>query len=150
MGEQRVAIVTGASSGIGVSIATELGRLGWKVALGARRVDRLEDTAAEVRAVGGEPFTHALDVSDSASIEGFFRAVEADFAPVDVLVNNVGMATPGWLAHTPVEAIEREVHTNLLGPILLSRLTIASLQARDAWGTSSSSRRTRRATHGPA
>ena len=122
MGEQRVAIVTGASSGIGVSIATELGRLGWKVALGARRVDRLEDTA------------HALDVSDSASIEGFFRAVEADFAPVDVLVNNAGMATPGWLAHTPVEAIEREVHTNLLGPILLSRLTIASLQARDARG----------------
>jgi NADP-dependent 3-hydroxy acid dehydrogenase YdfG len=134
VGEQRVAIVTGASSGIGVSIATELGRLGWKVALGARRVDRLEDTAADVRAAGGEPFTHALDVSDSASIEGFFRAVEADFAPVDVLVNNAGMATPGWLARTPVEAIDREVRTNLLGPILLSRLTIASLQTRDARG----------------
>jgi NADP-dependent 3-hydroxy acid dehydrogenase YdfG len=134
MDSSPVAIVTGASSGIGVSIATELGRLGWKVAVGARRVDRLEDTAAAVRDAGGEPYVHALDVSDPASIEAFFRAVEADVAPVDVLVNNAGVATPGWLTNTPVEAIEHEVRTNLLGPILLSRLTIASLQARGARG----------------
>lgn len=133
-GHGRVAIVTGASAGIGVSIAVELGRLGWKVALGARRVDRLDDTAAEVRAAGGEPFAHALDVTDPSSIEAFFRAVEAECGPVDVLVNNAGIATPGWLHATLVEAIEREVHTNLLGPILLSRLAIGSLRSREARG----------------
>ncbi len=134
MNEACTAVVTGASSGIGVAIATELARLGWTIGLGARRVDRLEETAADVRAAGGTPFAHALDVTDSASIEGFFRAVEAECGPVDVVVNNAGMATPGWLARTPVEAIEREVHTNLLGPILLSRLAIASMQARAARG----------------
>jgi len=134
MDEPRVAIVTGASSGIGVTIATELGRLGWKVAIGARRADRLEDTAADVRAAGGTAFSHALDVSDATSIEGFFRAVEAECGPVDVLVNNAGTATPGWLTRTPVEAIEREVHTNLLGPILMSRLAITSMQTRGARG----------------
>jgi NAD(P)-dependent dehydrogenase (short-subunit alcohol dehydrogenase family) len=134
MDEQRTAVVTGASSGIGVTIAAELGRLGWNVAVGARRTDRLEDTAAEVRAAGGTPFAHALDVSDAASIEGFFRAVEADCGPVDVVVNNAGIATPGWLSRIPVEAIEREVRTNLLGPILMSRLAIASMQHRGARG----------------
>jgi NAD(P)-dependent dehydrogenase (short-subunit alcohol dehydrogenase family) len=132
--EQRTAVVTGASSGIGVSIATELGRLGWKVAIGARRTVRLDDTAADVRAAGGEPYAHALDVSDAASIAGFFAAVEAECGPVDVLVNNAGMATPGWLTNTPVEAIEREVRTNLLGPILMSRLAITSMQARQGRG----------------
>jgi NAD(P)-dependent dehydrogenase (short-subunit alcohol dehydrogenase family) len=134
MSEQRVAVVTGASSGIGVAIATELGRLGWKVAIGARRTERLEDTAADVRAAGGTPFAHALDVSDATSIEGFLRAAEAECGPVDVVVNNAGVATPGWLARTPVEAIEREVATNLVGPILLSRLAIGSMQARGARG----------------
>jgi len=134
MDEQRTAVVTGASSGIGVTIATELGRLGWNVAVGARRTDRLEDTAAEVRAAGGTPFQHALDVSDATSIESFFRAVEAECGPVDVVVNNAGIATPGWLSRIPVEAIEREVHTNLLGPILMSRLAIASMQRRGARG----------------
>jgi NADP-dependent 3-hydroxy acid dehydrogenase YdfG len=134
VGEQRVAIVTGASAGIGVAIAVALGGLGWKVAIGARRTDRLEDTAADVRDAGGEPFVHALDVSEASSIEGFFRAVEAECGPVDVVVHNAGVATPGWLDRTPVEAIEREVRTNLLGPILLSRLAIGSMRARDARG----------------
>jgi NADP-dependent 3-hydroxy acid dehydrogenase YdfG len=131
---QRTAIVTGASAGIGVTIATELAGLGWKVAIGARRTDRLDDTAASVRAAGGEPFAHALDVSDAASIEAFFSATEAALGPVDVVVNNAGTATPGWLVEVPVDAIEREVATNLIGPILLSRLAIASLQRRDARG----------------
>lgn len=130
----KVAIVTGASSGIGVSIATELGRLGWCVAVGARRTDRLADTAEQVTAAGGKGFAHALDVSDPSSIETFFRAVEAECGPVDVLVNNAGMATPGWITRVSPESIEREVRTNLLGPILLSRLAIASMQERGAAG----------------
>ncbi len=131
---RRVALVTGASSGIGRVIAIELGRLGWPVALGARRVDRLDETAAEVEAAGGEPFAHALDVTEGASIDAFVSAAERALGPVDVLVNNAGMATPGWLHAVPVDALRREVATNLLGPILLSRLVIASLRERGAPG----------------
>jgi NAD(P)-dependent dehydrogenase (short-subunit alcohol dehydrogenase family) len=130
----RTALVTGASSGIGATIATELGRLGWRVAIGARRLDRLEDTAARVRDAGGQPFAHALDVSDAASIASFFAGAEDALGTVEVVVNNAAVATPGWLVDVPVDAIEREVATNLTGPILLSRLAIAGLQRRGARG----------------
>jgi NADP-dependent 3-hydroxy acid dehydrogenase YdfG len=69
MSESRTAIVTGASSGIGRAIAAELGRRGWAVALGARRTERLDEAAAEVRDDGGTAFAHRLDVTDPASIE---------------------------------------------------------------------------------
>jgi len=134
MDGQHTAIVTGASSGIGVTIATELGRLGWRVAVGARRRDRLDDTAEAVRAAGGDAFAHELDVADSESVEVFFAAVEERLGGVDVLVNNAAVATPGWLATMPVDAIQREVATNLVGPILMSRLAIGSLQRRGARG----------------
>ena len=130
MSERRMAIVTGASSGIGRAIATELGRVGWRVALGARRTERLDETAAEVRAEGGEPFAHHLDVTDAASIDRFFGAAESALGPVDVLVNNAGVATPGWLHEIPADAVAREVATNLLGPLLVTRLAIASMRSR--------------------
>jgi len=130
----RTAIVTGASSGIGVTIATELGRLGWRVAIGARRSDRLADTAASIVEAGGEAFAHRLDVSDADTIEEFFEATERALGPVDVLVNNAGVSYPGWLTDIAVDDIEREVATNLVGPILTSRLAIASMTGRGARG----------------
>jgi NADP-dependent 3-hydroxy acid dehydrogenase YdfG len=130
----RTAIVTGASSGIGVAIATELGRLGWRVAIGARRADRLADTAAGIVEAGGEALAHRLDVADAASIEEFFDVTERTLGPVDVLVNNAGVAYPGWLTDIAVDDIEREVATNLVGPILTSRLAIASMTGRGARG----------------
>lgn len=130
----RTAIVTGASSGIGRAIAVAFAGLGWRVALGARRADRLEDTAAQVRAAGGEPGPHHLDVRDPASVADFFAAAEAALGPVDVLVNNAGVATPGWLHQIPVEALQSDVATNLLGPLFASRLAVASMRARGAGG----------------
>lgn len=127
--EPRVAVVTGASSGIGRAIAVELGRLGWRIALGARRVDRLDEAAAAVREAGGDAFVQPLDVTSGDSIQAFVTAAEATLGPLEVLVNNAGMATPGWLHEIPADAIEREVATNLLGPLLTSRLAIASLRA---------------------
>lgn len=134
MGDARMAIVTGASSGIGRAVAIELASLGWRVALGARRVDRLEETAAAAGAGGGDTFVHPLDVTDPGSVGGFFTAAEAALGPVDVLINNAGVATPGWLDRIPVEALQREVATNLLGPILMSRLAIGSWRARGQGG----------------
>ncbi|HEV2310044.1 MAG TPA: SDR family NAD(P)-dependent oxidoreductase [Acidimicrobiia bacterium] len=134
MPEPRCAIVTGASSGIGRAVAVEFGHHGWRVALGARRQDRLEETAAEVQAAGGAARALALDVQDPDSIAAFFGAAEAAVGPVDVLVNNAGVASPGWLHELSVEAVERDVKTNLLGPLLMSRLAVRSLRDRGAGG----------------
>ncbi len=131
---ERMVVVTGASSGIGRAIAVACGRQGWRVAIGARRVERLEDAATEVREAGGDVLAHRLDVTDAASIAGFVAAAEAALGPVDVLVNNAGVASPGWLDQIPVEALEREVATNLLGPLLATRLVVASLKTRRAGG----------------
>src|SRR5260370_15537117 len=86
----RMAIGTGAGSGIGGAVALAFGALGWRVALGARRIDRLEDAAVEVRDRGGQAFVHALDVTDPASVDAFFAAAEHGLGPLDVLVNNAG------------------------------------------------------------
>ena len=129
-----MAIVTGASAGIGRVIAPALGELGWAVAVGARRVDRLEETAAEVDAAGGEAFAHHLDVTDAGSIDAFVDTAERALGPVDVLVNNAGMSVPGELHRVSVDDLRREVATNLLGTMLMSRRAIASMLDRGAGG----------------
>jgi NADP-dependent 3-hydroxy acid dehydrogenase YdfG len=127
---QRVAIVTGASSGIGRAIAVGLGELGWPVALGARRRDELEKTARMVIEAGGEAFCRALDVTDARSVDSFVEATEGSLGPVDVLVNNAGIAIPGPFWELAPEQLEREVRTNLLGPMLCSRRVLASMIRR--------------------
>ena len=134
MADQRTAIVTGASTGIGRAIAVEFAGLGWRVAIGARRRDRLEETATEMRGAGGEPWAHPLDVRDPTSMSEFFAAAETALGPLDVLVNNAGVATPGWLDRIPVEALQSDVATNLLGPLFATRLAVASMRARDSRG----------------
>jgi NAD(P)-dependent dehydrogenase (short-subunit alcohol dehydrogenase family) len=130
----RVAVVTGASAGIGRVIAQALGALGWPVALGARRVDQLEATAALVTDAGGAAFAHALDVCDPASIDTFLNATTAAVGPVDVLVNNAGISAPGALHEMSDEQHERILATNLLGPILVTKRVVADLRSRNAPG----------------
>ena len=84
-------MVSGASSGIGRATAAALGELGWAVAIGARRLDRLEEAGGEVEAAGGTPFAYRLDVTDPASVDEFFAAAEDALGPIEVLVNNAGM-----------------------------------------------------------
>jgi NADP-dependent 3-hydroxy acid dehydrogenase YdfG len=130
VGESRTAIVTGASSGIGRAVACAFGAESWKVAVGARRKDRLGEVAAEVETAGGEPFAHPLDVTDPGSIADFFAAAEDALGPVDTLVNNAGTSTPGRFHTIDDDALRREVDTNLLGPMLTSRRAITSMLAR--------------------
>jgi NADP-dependent 3-hydroxy acid dehydrogenase YdfG len=127
--EPRVAAVTGASSGIGRATAVALGALGWKVALGARRLDALATTAELVALEGGIACSHALDVTDPESVDDFFTTVEAAFGPVDALVNNAGTAVPGLLVDTDPAALAREVDTNLLGPLLCTRRVLPAMLA---------------------
>jgi NAD(P)-dependent dehydrogenase (short-subunit alcohol dehydrogenase family) len=129
--EPRAALVTGASSGIGAAIALAFGRLGWPVALGARRMERLERVARDVEEVGGRPFVHHLDVSVATSIDEFFAASEKELGPFEVVVSNAGIGIPALLHEASVEALRAEIAINLLGPMLVARRAIPSMLERD-------------------
>jgi NADP-dependent 3-hydroxy acid dehydrogenase YdfG len=132
--EPRTAVVTGSSAGIGRAIAVGLGELGWRVAVGARRRDRLDETAAAVEAAGGTAFAHALDVTDDVSVDTFFAAVADAQGPVDVLVNNAGLGYLGAIAETTPERLRAAIDTNLLGALLCTRAATASMIERGAPG----------------
>ncbi|MNM92948.1 Gluconate 5-dehydrogenase [compost metagenome] len=87
----KTVLITGASSGIGAHYARTVAQYGARVVIGARRVDRLEHLAGEIRAMGREVLAVAMDVTDRDSVEAAFDAAEAAFGVVDVLVNNAGI-----------------------------------------------------------
>lgn len=130
----RTALVTGASAGIGAAISRALAERGCRLALGARRLDKLEAFGAELRSSGATVFTHRLDVCDHESVARFFAASEAELGVADVVVNNAGVSRPGLLHELEAEWLATEVATNLLGPMLVSRRALAALRSLDAPG----------------
>jgi NAD(P)-dependent dehydrogenase (short-subunit alcohol dehydrogenase family) len=92
----QVALVTGASSGLGAHFAEVLARAGAKVALAARRADRLEALAERIRAEGGTAAAVSLDVRDPDSVKACFAAAEQALGTVTVLVNNAGITDPAF------------------------------------------------------
>jgi len=130
LGEPRVAIVTGASGGIGRAIAVAFGGRGWSVALGARRASELDETAQLVIDAGGNACAHPLDVCSSASIDAFLAAVDGAFGPASILVNNAGIAWIGSAHEMSDDDHRHIVETNLLGPILLSKRVIERWRER--------------------
>jgi NAD(P)-dependent dehydrogenase (short-subunit alcohol dehydrogenase family) len=84
-------VITGASSGFGSHFAGVLADAGARVALGARRADKIQDRVGEIRSAGGEAVGLPLDVRQSDSIQSFFRAAEEAFGPIDVVINNAGV-----------------------------------------------------------
>jgi len=89
--EGKIAIITGASSGLGKQFALSMAEAGATVVLTARRMDRLQALAAEIEGNGGQAMPLALDVTDSANIEAVLDAVESKYGCADVLVNNAGI-----------------------------------------------------------
>src|SRR3546814_13261029 len=87
----KIVLITGASSGIGVGIAREVAEAGATVVLGARRTDRLEALANEIRAAGGKAMAHRLDVTDRDDVAAFAEAARREFGRVDVLVTTSGI-----------------------------------------------------------
>jgi len=113
--DDRVAVVTGASSGLGVAFAQALAEAGSDVVLGARRVDRLEDTASLVRAAGREALSVGTDVSDPASCTALVAAAMERFGRVDILVNNAGLGTAVPATRESPEDFRRVIDINLNG-----------------------------------
>lgn len=116
----RVALVTGASSGLGWRFAQVLAACGAKVAIAARRMDRLEELAALITAAGGTVLAVELDVSDVTAAAPVFDRIEAELGPVDILVNNAGVNAAGWASRMSLEQINTGIDTNFRGPWVLS------------------------------
>jgi NAD(P)-dependent dehydrogenase (short-subunit alcohol dehydrogenase family) len=126
----EVAIVTGASSGIGAATARELGRRGASLVLAARRATELEAQAEASRAAGGEALAVPTDVADPGQVARLLERATDAFGRIDVLVNNAGA---GWfqaLASSPPDELGRLLEVNLVGPILLTRAVLPGMLER--------------------
>lgn len=132
--ERRPAVITGASSGIGAETAWTLARAGLPVALGARRVDRLEELVTKIRAEGHEAVAHPLDVADDSSVAEFAAKVEADLGPVQVVVSNAALIEPGRLTEFEADDFLRQVQVNLLGPQRLVHTFLPGMVERGQGG----------------
>jgi NAD(P)-dependent dehydrogenase (short-subunit alcohol dehydrogenase family) len=130
----QVALVTGASAGLGVRFARTLAAAGAKVAVTARRLDRLEELAAEITAAGGVCEPIALDVTDADQIVAAVDRAEVALGPVSILVNNAGIPDAQYAARMSVELVDRVLDTNLRGPWLLACEVARRLIARKAPG----------------
>jgi len=130
----KTALVTGASSGLGLSTALTLARAGAKVAVAARRVDRLESLCAEIAAFDGRALAVAMDVTDAASVAAGFARAQTELGPLDICINNAGIVRkespdivddPGW---------RETMATNLDGANLVARSAANMMRAQGSGG----------------
>ena len=117
----RVALVTGASSGLGSRFARILAGAGAAVVLAARRAERLQALEAAIRAAGGQAIAVPLDVADEAATVAAYDAAEAAFGTVDTVIANAGMNAEGAVTDLPIAEFDRAVAVNLRGVFLTVR-----------------------------
>ncbi|HTD96201.1 MAG TPA: 3-oxoacyl-[acyl-carrier-protein] reductase [Edaphobacter sp.] len=129
----RIALVTGASQGIGRACALELARAGATVALAARNLDKLAEVAAEIAAAGGTAHPFALDVASEDSIKECAKAVLAHFGSVHILVNNAGITRDILAMRMKRKDWDDVLSTNLTGAFLLTQ-ALMSTMVRNRWG----------------
>ena len=116
----QVALVTGASSGLGYRFSKVLAKCGAKVALSARRVDKLEKLSEEIKSDGGDCMVVPIDMVDRDTIRDAVQKVEESLGTINTLINNAGMVDAQWAIKQSDELIDNVVATNLVGPYLLS------------------------------
>lgn len=127
----RNALVTGASSGIGDAVARGLARIGMRVALMARREDRLEALAEALRANGAEIIVHVGDVSRDTDVHRCFERIRADWNGLDVLINNAGSGMMSTLLEGSAEDWRETLNVNVAAPALLIQAALEDMQDRD-------------------
>ncbi|MCU1693115.1 MAG: short-chain dehydrogenase/reductase [Frankiales bacterium] len=148
--QDRVALVTGASSGIGEATAVALARAGAAVAVGARRADRLADLVQRIEADGGRALALDLDVTDEAQCRAAVERTTTELGGLDVLVNNAGVMLLGPIEDADTEDWRRMIGTNVLGLMYMTHAALPHLLARkgDVVNVSSVAGRTARSGAG--
>jgi 3-oxoacyl-[acyl-carrier protein] reductase len=129
----RVALVTGASQGIGRACALELARQGASVALAARNVEKLTEVAAEIAAFGGTAHPFALDVASEDSIKAGAKAAIEHFGKVEILVNNAGITRDILALRMKRKDWDDVLLTNLTGAFLMTQAVMSSM-VKNRWG----------------
>jgi NAD(P)-dependent dehydrogenase (short-subunit alcohol dehydrogenase family) len=128
----KVAIVTGASSGLGVAFARALAEAGADVALGARRVERLEQTRAQVEAAGRRAAVARADVAEPDDCQSLVDAAMRDLGRVDVLVNNAGIGTAVPALRESPEEFRKVIETNVCGSYWMAQRAAAVMEPGSA------------------
>jgi clavulanate-9-aldehyde reducatase len=124
----RVAVVTGASSGIGEATAKALAGEGYAVALAARRKERINEIAEQISADGGKALAIPTDVTDESSARALIQAAQDELGSLDVLVNNAGVMLLGPILGADVEHWQRMVEVNLLGLMYCTHASLPIMQ----------------------
>ena len=128
--KDKVAIITGASSGIGYATALALSKAGAKVAIGARRIDRLEELAKKISADCGEVFYQKLDVTQRSECENFAKAVLEKWGSIDILVNNAGLMPLSLFKSLKVDEWDRMIDVNIKGVLYCTGSVILHMKEK--------------------
>jgi len=135
MSGQKIAIVTGAGTGVGRAAALALMRVGYAVVLAGRRKEMLDKVAEEGKATNGQSLVVQTDVADPASIKALFAKTRDTYGRLDVLFNNAGIGAPAVpLEELPLETWRKVVDTNLTGVFLCTQEAIRMMKAQDPRG----------------
>ena len=126
----EVAIVTGASSGLGAEMARQLARAGMKVGLTARREDELQALAASIRSGGGTAFVAPADAGDPLALRAAFGAIVEALGPVDLLIANAGLGIRFTAGNFSAESFDRMVRVNLTGAAYAIEAVLPSMLER--------------------
>ncbi len=133
MTDGKFALVTGAGTGIGRSVAATLATNGWNVALTGRRLDKLEEAASAMS--GGRVVPVACDVSKAGEVEALFDRIRSEFGRLDLLFNNAGMGYKSTLIdEIPVEVWNDVVGVNLTGSFLCARAAFSMMRNQSPMG----------------
>lgn len=128
--KDRVALVTGASRGIGAETSRHLAAQGASVVLAARSVDALEGVADEIREAGGKAWTLQLDLSEPEAVADALKTLPEDFRDIDILVSNAGIVDDNLLARMTLEQWERVLKVNLTASYALCRALLRGMLKR--------------------
>ena len=126
----RVALITGASSGLGTQFARTLAEAGAAVVLGGRRMERLKDLRSEIEAAGGDAHVVSLDVTSVDSIKSAVAHAETEVGPIDILINNSGVSTTERLVDVTEETYDYVFDTNTRGSFFVAQEVAKRMLAR--------------------
>ena len=125
--QDKIALVTGASQGIGHATSLELAKAGARVAAAARSAERLAALVAEIRAAGGDALAVTMDVADAPQVKAGFQQALSHFGRLDILVNNAGIARDGLAVRMKLEDWDAVLRTNLTGAHLCIQQALAAM-----------------------